>query len=38
MKLYEEFYTLEDGHVVKDRENQNTIKLHAEGNITCNNH
>jgi hypothetical protein len=23
---------------VKDRENQNTIKLHAEGNITCNNH
>jgi hypothetical protein len=25
-------------HVVKDSENQNTIKLHANGNITCNTH
>jgi hypothetical protein len=25
-------------HVVKDSENQNTIKLHADGNITCDNH
>jgi hypothetical protein len=25
-------------HVVKDSENQNTIKLHADGNIACNNH
>jgi prolyl-tRNA synthetase len=23
---------------VKDSENQNTIKLHADGNITCNNY
>jgi hypothetical protein len=28
-------YTLEDGLVVKDSEN-NTIKLHAGRNITCN--
>jgi hypothetical protein len=25
-------------HVVKDDENQNTIKLNVDGNITCNNH
>jgi hypothetical protein len=25
-------------HVVKDSENQHTIKLHADGNITCNIH
>jgi hypothetical protein len=25
-------------HVVKDNENQHTIKLHADGNITCNIH
>jgi hypothetical protein len=31
-------YTPEDGHVVKDSENQNTIKLHTDGNITCNTH
>jgi hypothetical protein len=24
-------------HVVKDSENQNTIKLHADGNVTCKN-
>jgi hypothetical protein len=36
--IYEKSYTLEDGHVVKDSENQNTIKLHADGNITCNNY
>jgi hypothetical protein len=25
-------------HVAKDNENQHTIKLHADGNITCNTH
>jgi hypothetical protein len=25
-------------HVVKDSDNQHTIKLHADGNITCNTH
>jgi hypothetical protein len=33
-EIYEQSYTTEDGHVVKDSENQNTIKLHADGNIT----
>jgi hypothetical protein len=37
-EIYEESYTTEDGHVVKDSENQNTIKLYADGSITCNNH
>jgi hypothetical protein len=31
-------YTLEDGHIVKDSGIQRTIKLHADGNISCNTH